>query len=158
MEKNNMDLENNINFEDGYKSFTINGDENRIIRFNPTDLSIVKRGKVATQEIDEYIKQMKKDIDEDDHIKSDAIMDQAELFIRNKINYIFGSDIAETAFGSQSTLSSLNGEPLFYRFLQPILKLIETTTEREIKMSKEKLGKYETELNKYKTKEFLSNK
>lgn len=158
MEKNKVNIDNNIDFDDGYKSFKINGDENKIIRFNPTDLSIVKRGKAVTQEIDDYLKMIKKDIDEKDHLKSDEIMEKADLFIREKINYIFDNDVADIVFGSQSTLSTLNGDPLFYRFLMPIMKLIESTVQRESKMSQEKVSKYESELNKYKTKEFLSNK
>ena len=37
-----------INFDDGLKSFAINGDESRVIRFNPGDLNMKVRAKEAT--------------------------------------------------------------------------------------------------------------
>ena len=32
---------NNIKFDDGYETFTLNGDPNRVIRFNARDLSLI---------------------------------------------------------------------------------------------------------------------
>ena len=36
-----------INFSDNLKSFSINGDENRVIRFNPADPNILVRADAA---------------------------------------------------------------------------------------------------------------
>ena len=40
-----------INFDDGFKSFCINGDENRVIRFNPGDLNMRVRVEEAQKRI-----------------------------------------------------------------------------------------------------------
>jgi len=48
----------NINTDDGLKRFTINGDENRVIEFNPNDLNLITRLSKAQKDINEFIKLM----------------------------------------------------------------------------------------------------
>ena len=43
-----------INFDDGFKSFCINGDENRVIRFNPGDPNMRVRAEEAQKRIQEW--------------------------------------------------------------------------------------------------------
>lgn len=45
-----------LNFEDGLKCLAINGDENRVIVVNPTDVGIVKRYKEKFPEIEKLSK------------------------------------------------------------------------------------------------------
>ena len=43
---------NNLNFNEGYKEFTINNNPNRVIRFNPTDVGFVERFEVASKALE----------------------------------------------------------------------------------------------------------
>ncbi|EEG57873.1 hypothetical protein CLOSTASPAR_00016, partial [[Clostridium] asparagiforme DSM 15981] len=42
-----------ISFSENYKSFSINGDESRVIRFNPDDPNILVRAEEAQKRISE---------------------------------------------------------------------------------------------------------
>ena len=43
-----------INFDEGIKTFSINGDEARVIRINPGDLNLLIRSEEAQKHIAEY--------------------------------------------------------------------------------------------------------
>ena len=44
----------NLSFDDGYKSFTVNGDPNRVIRFNPADPEIINRLLALNKKFENY--------------------------------------------------------------------------------------------------------
>ncbi len=43
-----------INFDTGYKTYTINGDENNVIRVNLADHNLGKRMEAALHDIDDF--------------------------------------------------------------------------------------------------------
>ena len=49
----------NINFDEGYKEFSINGDEKRVIRFNPKDFGILTRMEDTLSDFGEIEKKLK---------------------------------------------------------------------------------------------------
>ena len=49
-----------INFDEGIKTFSINGDEARVIRINPGDLNLLVRSEEAQKHIAEYQEQIKR--------------------------------------------------------------------------------------------------
>ncbi|RDU21940.1 hypothetical protein [Anaerosacchariphilus polymeriproducens] len=137
-----------INFDDGYKEFAINGDESRVIRFNPCDMGILERIKKAYEEI-EKAEEESKDIElkpdgtvKDDLEESVKALEVFKNVINTQIDYIFNSAVAEIAFNGQSPLSLVGGVPLYERFLNAILPIIEKDVKKEMKASQRRISKY----------------
>lgn len=128
----------NISFDEGFKEFSINGDENRVIRFNPKDLGILTRMESTLSDFNELDKKLKES-NEDNLI--DTFKD-VELSIKEKMNFIFNSDVHDTIFNGQSPLALVKGEFLFMRVINAIIPIIEKEIEAEQKASEKKMAKY----------------
>jgi hypothetical protein len=138
----------NLNFDDGFKKFSINGDENRVISFNPADFGIIERIKTAYDQI-EKATNLKEDIDlKLDGTAADELGKAAEIvkgindIIRNQIDYIFNSPVSETVFGNQSPLGLVKGIPLYERFMNAVIPVIKKEVENEMTASQKRIGKY----------------
>lgn len=138
----------NISFNDGYKEFTINNDENKVIRFNPSDFGILQRIKEAYSEIEKAT-----DIEDDIKLDSDgSVMDNLgktveivkgiEDTIKAQIDHIFNSEVSCMAFGKQSPLGMVKGVPLYERFLNAAIPFIKKEVEAEMKASQKRMSKY----------------
>lgn len=132
---------NELIFDEGFKEFNINGDPNRVIRFNPTDISIIERAQKVKKEIGEEVKRLDKLEINDDEAVAKAV-EEVNKIIKEKINYIFGSDVSETVFGVQSPLASANGITLVERFIAAAIPVIQKEIEDEDKKSKARMSKY----------------
>lgn len=128
----------NISFDEGFKEFSINGDENRVIRFNPKDLGILTIMESTLSDFNELDKKLKES-NEDNLI--DTFKD-VELSIKEKMNFIFNSDVHDTIFNGQSPLALVKGEFLFMRVINAIIPIIEKEIEAEQKASEKKMAKY----------------
>lgn len=128
----------NINFDEGYKEFSINGDESRIIRFNPKDFGILTRMESALSDFSDLEKILKES--KEDNF-ADTFKD-AESKIRNKINFIFNSDVYDIIFNHQSPLALVGGEFLFMRVINAIIPVIEKEMKKEQKESEKRMSKY----------------
>lgn len=141
-----------IRFDDGYKEFMINDDPNRVIRFNPADYGIVERFNEARKDILAEIDKLQKDIDinpdgtanvpEDEMDEAATMLSQVRKLICEKVDYIFGSPVAEIVFGNQSPLSSVKGIPLFERFIRAAQPFIEKEVKTEQEASQKRINKY----------------
>ena len=137
----------NLNFDDGYKEYSINNDPNRVIRFNPADFGIIERINKAYEEID------KATIDTDIELKANGepmklIGQAAEVVkamndtIRKQIDYIFNSPVSDIVFGNQSPLGMVKGVPLYERFLSTLIPVIQKEVEAEMLASRKRVSKY----------------
>ena len=141
-----------IRFDDGYKEFMINDDPSRVIRFNPADYGIIERFNTARKEILAEIDKLQKDIDikpdgspdvpEDELGEAAEMMARVRTLICDKVDYIFGSPVAEIVFGTQSPLSSVKGVPLFERFIKAAQPYIEKEVKVEQEASQKRVEKY----------------
>lgn len=102
-----------LSFDEGYKEFSINGDENRVIRFNPSDMAIIKRLEEAKNKISESMA-IKDDIELDNEGKPinslenySKIINHIDNVIKEQINYIFDNNVADVVFGNQSPLANI---------------------------------------------------
>jgi len=75
-----------LNFEDGLKRLAINGDENRVIVVNPTDVGIVTRYREKLPEIEKL---------SSDTENSEEIPDILDKKVREFVDYIIGSPVLE---------------------------------------------------------------
>ena len=112
-----------INFDDGYKSYMINNDENKIIRINVTDLNTSKRFEDALSAIDKLMDEVKGDISEERFIEADRV-------IREQLDHVFGDGVCETVFGKTNVLSATeSGKLLIEGFLDALLPVVKADME-----------------------------
>lgn len=137
-----------LSFDEGYKEFSINGDENRVIMFNPSDLAIIKRLEEAKNKISESMA-IKDDIELDNEGKPvdslenySKVISHIDNVIKEQINYIFDSDVANVVFGNQSPLANIKGKPLYERFMESVMPEIKKAVEEEAKESRKRVAKY----------------
>ena len=137
-----------LSFDEGYKEFSINGDENRVIMFNPSDLAIIKRLEEAKNKISESMA-IKDDLEVDNEGKPvdslenySKVISHIDNVIKEQINYIFDSDVANVVFGNQSPLANIKGKPLYERFMESVMPEIKKAVEEEAKESRKRVAKY----------------
>lgn len=122
--------------DEGLKSFAINNDENRVIKFNPSDMSILHRVEETLANVE---KEMKKYADKEFNGKTEKKMSE---FICNQIDYIFNSKVSNIVFNGTSPLSTVKGVPYYVRFIEAVKPIIEEEIIAERKASEEKIKKY----------------
>lgn len=138
----------NLNFDDGYKEFSINGDESRVIRFNPADFGILERIKDAYDAIakatdtQEEIELLPDGTPKDQLSMASDVVKTINKAIKEQIDHIFNSNVSEVVFGKQSPLGMVKGIPLYERFLDSIIPVIKKEVEKEMKESQKRISKY----------------
>ena len=138
----------NLQFDDGYKRYTINGDSNKVIVINPSDFSIIERINDAYKMIEEAANNSEDVELKTDGSPADGLERAAELqksfdnSVRNAIDHIFNSEVSAMAFGKQSPLSLVGGIPLYERFLNSVIPVIKKEIESEMQASRKRVNKY----------------
>lgn len=107
------------------------GEELGFIRFNPTDADIIKR----YREVADYLRGFK-DLDEQGFTVDDLI--RVSDGIKEKMDYLFNSNVSETLFSKCNPLSPMEDGNLFlFTVLEPIQELMsKIMDERSEKMRK----------------------
>ena len=126
----------NLIIDEGLKSFAINNDENRVIKFNPSDMSILHRVEETLANVE---KEMKKYEDKKIDGKTEKKISE---FICKQIDYIFNSQVSGVVFNGTSPLSTIKGVPYYVRFIEAVKPIIEEEILAERKASEEKIKKY----------------
>lgn len=122
--------------DEGLKSFAINNDENRVIKFNPSDMSILHRVEETLTNVE---KEMKKYEDKKIDGKTEKKISE---FICGQIDYIFNAKVSDVVFNGTSPLSTIKGVPYYVRFIEAVKPIIEEEILSERKASEEKIKKY----------------
>lgn len=146
----------NLAFDEGFKEYTINGDENRVIRVNTSDYGLVTRFQDARRHIEQMITKYEKfnlkpdgsPADESDEEATDALKEMGD-FIRSEIDYIFGAKIADIVFGTTHPMSTVKGLPLYERFLNSVMPIINADLEAERKKSEAVIKKYQKQAQRF---------
>lgn len=125
-----------INFEDGLKRLAINGDENRVIVVNPTDVGIVSRYREKLPDIEAI---------SENSAENPEIIDKK---IREFIDYIIGSQVSEIVFGKTNCLSMSGGQTIFENFLTAYMEYMKPEIKAEYELSKKRVEKYTKQLKK----------
>ena len=136
-----------LKFDDGYKEYSINGDESRVIRINTTDFAIFDRIKKAMSTIDDISKEYKNAEPKTDD-EANELFVSADKKVREQINYIFDSDVSSVAFGNTNCFSIVfsNKQPLFYNFLNAIIPTIRSDIEKVMTSQNKNVAKYTSQL------------
>lgn len=116
-----------IDFDSGFKTYAINGDESCVIKINTTDFNLPKRIQDANETIKATISEYEGKNAADDIAGFDTK-------VRDIINEVFGSDICTPAFGKTNLFSiTSNGNYIFENFLGALLPVIQADIEEAAK-------------------------
>ena len=126
--KTNETVEN-INFYDGFQKVTVNSDPNRVIQWNPLDISFVDRFLAFQSWVEnEFTAKVKAlDIDKAKDIDSyqQGIFTELGNELNNAIDGMFQSKVSDTAFAGVNPISPMSdGNLLFMNFLNALMPLI----------------------------------
>ena len=153
----------NLEFNDGLKRLSINGDENRIITINPADIAIVSRYNEVLPKLDELIEKYRntenatsektaKTISEPDKkaefAKISEIISELDRKAREFIDYIIGSPVSDTVFGTANCLSGAGGQTIFENFLTAYMEYMTPAIKSEYEKSKNRVEKYTNQIKK----------
>lgn len=144
----------NLSFNDGYKEFSINGDETRVIRVNPSDFALIERFNTAIEDISlkmSEIEDVKIDPNGeavDDLKETAAMIKEVREYVNEKIDYIFNGQVSAVVFGNQSPLSSPGGITLVEGFLNAIGPVLNETIQADVKARDARIKKYTSQVKK----------
>ena len=137
-----------INFDDGYKEFEINGDPNRVLRFNPADIGVVDRMHKA-------VENMQNDINNIGDVKitqtGDAMTEVKEVAdivrkinesLRNGFDEIFYPGASSIVFGVQNPMAIANGKTIYENFMNAYIKVVEPFIHEAQKESETAMKEY----------------
>lgn len=127
-----------ISFDEGYKEFAINNDENRVIRFNPKDFGILTRMEDALSDFEALEKKLK-DGNEEEFTNN---LREAEKVVHEKIDSIFNANVHDIIFNHQSPISLVGGEFLFMRVIEALVPIVEKEVKYEMQKSEKRMSKY----------------
>lgn len=139
-----------INFDEGIKTFSINGDEARVIRINPGDLNLLIRSEEAQKHIAEYQEQIKRIPLNPDGTPVDGSEESSDALrsfnsmMRKELNYIFNADVYDTVFAGQSPLCTVGKEKmfLFEAFMLSMMSIIKNEIAEFNTASQARVKKY----------------
>ena len=126
-----------IEIDDGRIPVTINNhrkEEIGVIYINPSDFNILTR-------LEEVKKNMEKIPDFKEDITGDSVI-EADRYVREQIDYLFGDKVSDTVFKNQHSMSTLKGVTLVERLIEGLTPVIEQIITKEVKSSEERMKKY----------------
>lgn len=105
-----------IDFNSGnYKEYAINGDENRVIRINVSDVGIITRIQDAMSKADNIAEEVSEREKNEDRTQ---LLKEYDQRAREMVNDIFGSNVCTAALGGINVFSmGSNGKPVLFNFL-----------------------------------------
>ena len=129
------------------KKFTLDGDPDRVIELDISDINIIDRATIAFRNIEKLQADWEAlpvpgDIEgEDDNLaeRFSEIEDFSEKFseienkLKQEINFMFDSDISDTIFGTSSPFSIINGKFKFQHTVDVLMSLYENQIQSDIK-------------------------
>lgn len=136
----------NFNINTGLKSYTINGDESKVIYINTSDLGIPKRAKQAEKELKKIADECANIEDSLSIDESIELLDKFDGQVKKIIDYIFNADVSEVVFGRTNSLSMVDGKPVFQNFLDAVIPEIVKDTDKEYKKSQKNITKYTSQV------------
>lgn len=144
-----------FSFDSGIKEYAINGDENRVLKVNVTDVNFLPRLYDSFLKAQELVKNIGTYEPKDASIEAlregiDKIsgIDKA---IRSGFDEVFYPGAAETVFGQMNVLSFVgNGDTIYESFMNAFISKMEKEIKTNSEESEKKISKYRDAYNKQK--------
>ena len=132
-----------INFDEGYKEYALNGDEQRIVRVRLSDPNILGRIETAMSKVKEMTKKYKGRPDA-------AKLAEFDAEIKQLLNESFGSDICTPVFGGASVMTpTSDGNILIFSFFDAFMPVLKADIEAMKMTMKLKQSEPRPEVQKY---------
>lgn len=114
----------NINFDDGSKKIEINGDSNKVLTWNPTDINFVDRYLIFADWVqNEYAKkaeELSTSLSSIEDYKVGTVVALGDEF-NIELDKVFGEGTSKIAFGNMNPISPIsNGKFLFENFINAL--------------------------------------
>lgn len=136
-----------LNFDDGRKSFMVNDDPARVIRFNPADPEIINRLLEMEKEFEEYQVPEGIELNRDGTPKGDveiagAYVREFSNKMREAFNRTFNADVYDAIFDGQSPLCIPNGKYLFEGAIDGLIEIMKPAFKEYQEESRKRMNKY----------------
>ena len=138
-----------IKIETGLKTYDIEDEHGNIrgqITINPKDMSFFGKAQKMRDTILHYMD----DIDIIDKSKSEdeivKLFDDTDTMIKEEIDKLFGEGTSTVIFGSQSSLSTINGVTFVERFMTAFMPIIQKEFQTELDNSSARVNKYTSQV------------
>lgn len=132
------------------KRFRINGDSNKILELNTSDLNISSRLSLAYNRLTQYMDEVGTVLadvpDNDDELTSEQEtlveekLQEIDLKMREEIDYIFDAPVSDVCADTGSMYDPFEGQFRFEHIIDALSKLYETNLNREFNMMKRKVA------------------
>ena len=138
-----------IKIETGLKTYDIEDEHGNIrgqITINPKDMSFFGKAQKMRDTILHYMD----DIDITDQSKDEneivKLFDDTDNMIKAEIDKLFGDGTSTVIFGSQSSLSTINGVTFVERFMTAFMPIIQKEFQTELDNSSARVNKYTSQV------------
>lgn len=138
---------NNLNFGlPKRKKFSIDGDESRVIELDTGDTGIMARWGA----VQEWIGNAAAELDalsDVEHNEEQALLAskrfaEIDAGAREKLNFLFDTDVCTPIAGNGALIRLVNGDPLFVLIVDTLLPLYEADIKIEYEKSRKRIAKH----------------
>lgn len=124
------------------KQFRIDKDDNRIIELNTSDMSILSRLQDSYPKLDELSNKAMTLSSEDTLEATVEVLNDIDKEMRQILNFIFDSDIADVCAPDGSMFDMFNGEFRFEHIVSVLVGLYEENIDKEYKLMAKNIRKH----------------
>lgn len=132
----------NLSIDKGYKEYTINNDENAVIRVKTTDFSLIDKLLHVKDNIAATVAEIEERKQSDSLEKILAALDEADRKVKAELDRVFDGEVSAVVFGNTNCLSFSGGQPVALNFLEAIMPEIKRDLAAEQNAANEKISKY----------------
>lgn len=132
------------------KRFRINGDSNKILELNTSDLNISSRLSAAYERLTKYMDEVgtvlsnisdeSDDLEESQERIVEEKLHEIDLKMREEIDFIFDAPVSDVCADNGSMYDPFEGQFRFEHIIDALSKLYETNLNREFSMMKRKVA------------------
>lgn len=133
-----------INFDEGYETYAVNGDESRVIKIRISDFNLLKRAESMMTEIESLEDKYSGKLDVNTMIEFDSS-------VREIIDKTFDTDFCEKAFGNANICTVVNddGKRLFESFFETFIPILKSDISAAVMNKKVRQPELRPEVQKY---------
>lgn len=130
------------------KKFRINGDNDKILELNTSDLSIISRLNSVYPKLQKLASDAVKELDEadvesDDSIaKTSATLTKIDKKMRSLLDELFDANVSETCAPTGSMYDPFNGKLRFEYIIEVLSNLFEENLQKEIAQTSKRISKH----------------
>lgn len=124
------------------KQFRIDKDDSRIIELNTSDLNILSRLQECYPKLDSLGTKAMSISSDNEMEDTVATLKEIDAEMRNLVNFVFDSDIADVCAPDGSMFDMFNGEFRFEHIISTLIGLYEKNIDKEYKLMAKKIQKH----------------